>query len=206
MTSPTLTQRWSLPASALLLVLFGYFLHPHKILSLVCLGASLFLVSNWMWKAPVETVYRTLALTKSPVNLTATGALLGPATAMLLRWFQNRTLHPNPLRPFLLVSMSIGLAEEFVFRGYFLGRLRERLQPWAAVLASSLLHTAYKTAIFVPSSGLNELAFLAGLTFAFGLLLGYWRVKAGSIWPCALFHALFDLWTYGDRTTPWWVW
>ena len=202
-SSPGLT---STLLAAALFVLFGYLLHINKPASLASLFAGLALISSWMWKAPGETLARALGLKQAPPILMAVGAVTGVATAMLLRWFQTKTFHPWPLRSFLIISMSIGATEELIFRGCFLGRFQKWWRPAGAVTAAALTHAAYKTAIFIPSSPVRELATLGGFTFAFGLLLGCWRVKAASVWPCVLFHALFDLWVYGDRTTPWWIW
>ncbi len=134
------------------------------------------------------------------------GAALGIGLAMLLRWQQTHTLHPWPLRPFLMMAVMVGLTEEIVFRGYFLGRFLEWQPPLTAIALSALLHTAYKIALFISTSPADELLFLGSLTFGAGLLLGYWRKASASIWPCVVFHSLFDLWVYGDRATPWWVW
>ena len=188
------------------MVLFGYLLHQHRIPALIGLAASLLLLAGWMWQASFDELRRTFALSRAPMKLMIAGLLLALAMGMLLRWFQTQTFHPSPLRPFLLISMSIGITEELIFRGYFLGRLAQWWNPLPAVTISAILHSAYKTAIFIPSSPANDLMFLGGITFAFGVLLGHWRIKSNSLWPCILFHALFDLWVYGDRTTPWWVW
>jgi membrane protease YdiL (CAAX protease family) len=192
--------------AAVLFVLFGYLLHIIKPASMLSLAAGLTLMTSWMWRAPEGQLTEVFGLTRAPLPLTALGAVAGIGTGTLLRWFQTHSFYPWPLRPFIILSISIGVTEELVFRGFFLGRFLKGWSSAGAVAAAALFHAAYKTAIFIPFSPAGELGTLGGVTFAFGLLLGYWRVKAGSIWPCVIFHAVFDLWVYGDRMTPWWVW
>ncbi len=196
----------SAPSAAALLVLFGYLLHVNKATALVCLAAGLALISTWIWKTPLERSTRVLGFKRPPARVMTAGLALGLATAAYARWAQGRPLFPCPLRAFLFISISIGATEELVFRGFFLGRFLDRWRPVAAVAAAALAHAAYKTAIFVPSTALAELALLGGLTFAFGLLLGWWRARNHGVWPCVAFHVVFDFWVYADRTTPWWVW
>lgn len=193
-------------ATALLWVLFGFFLHQNTNLALASLVASMLIMSHWLWRSTYEELCRTFAFKRAPRSLMISGAALALAMGILLRWLQTHSLYPSPLRSFLLVSMSIGITEELIFRGYFLGRLAVWCRPAAAIVLSSIFHSTYKTAIFISAAPLDELALLGGITFAFGLLLGLWRTKSNSLWPCILFHGLFDLWVYGDRTTPWWVW
>jgi len=192
--------------NASMLALFGFFLNQNRIVAFICLASALSLMFIWLGNTPSDQIRRTLALGRTKVIAVGGGGALGLATAMLLRWLQTHTLHPFRLRTFGLVSMSIGFTEELIFRGYFLGRLLESRGPAAAIILSALFHAVYKTAIFFSSSTAGDLVLLGGLTFAFGVLLGYWRIKTQSIWPSAAFHVVFDLWVYGDRTAPWWVW
>lgn len=104
------------------------------------------------------------------------------------------------------MAVLVGVTEELLFRGYFFGRLSRWQSATAAIVVSALLHTSYKVAIFIPNNQVGDLFFLGSVTFCAGLILGYWRKASASIWPCIVFHALFDLWVYGDRSTPWWVW
>lgn len=192
--------------NASMLALFGLFLNQNRVAAFICLAAALIQMSIWLWNTSYDQTRRTLALGRAKVITVCGGGALGFATATLLRWFQTNTLHPYRFRTFGLVAMSIGFTEELIFRGYFLGRLLESRGSATAVILSALFHAVYKTAIFISSFDAGELAFLGGLTFAFGLLLGYWRIKTQRVWPSAAFHVVFDLWVYGDRTTPWWVW
>jgi membrane protease YdiL (CAAX protease family) len=87
------------------------------------------------------------------------------------------------------------------------------LVSFAAVLLAAGSHAAYKTALFVfPPDGVTRqsqgaLLFIAGVTFGFGVVLGWMRVRQGTIAAPLAFHVLFDLLVYGQyATAPWWVW
>lgn len=192
--------------NALMLALFGLFLNQNRIVAFICLATALLPMFIWLRNTLYDEMRRTLALGRAQVAMVFAGGALGLTTATLLRWLQTHTLHPCRLRTFASVSMSIGFTEELIFRGYFLGRLLESRGPAASIILSALFHAVYKTAVFIPSSTADQLVLLGGFTFTFGVLLGHWRIQTQSIWPSAAFHVVFDLWVYGDRTTPWWVW
>lgn len=191
---------------ALLIVLFGYYLHQNRWPAFLCLTAALLLFSRWIWKASFEEIRRILGFNRHRMYWLLYGAILGIGLAMLLRWDQARMLYPWPLRPFLVMAVLVGLTEEILFRGWFYGLLFQWRGAPLAIAVTALLHTAYKVAIFIPAGPIGELLFLGSVTCCAGLILGYWRKAAGSIFPCLVFHALFDLWIYGDQATPWWVW
>ncbi len=71
------------------------------------------------------------------------------------------------------------LAEELMFRGYLLGRLREKLKPWTAAIFVSivfgLIHGQWNVGIDV---------------FVLSLFLCYLRERTGSIWAGVVLHAL----------------
>lgn len=102
-------------------------------------------------------------------------------------------LHPDPLFP-LTHLIVVALPEEFFFRGYLLGRLREawpggvrlggvRLGP--AVLVSSLLFAlGHYLVDFVPA---RMAVFFPALAFA------WLRERTGSIAPGVIFHALCNV-------------
>ncbi len=137
------------------------------------------------------------------------GLLAGGALAVCYRAAMVLPVLPLRLRPFAAVAVLIGSVEELVYRGAIQGRLRPLGAVGAVVLAAAL-HTAYKWAVFAfpPDPALTvDLGLLTVSTFAGGLFLGALRERAGSVWPCLLAHAAFDLLVYGDSATvPWWVW
>jgi membrane protease YdiL (CAAX protease family) len=190
----------------LLVVLFGYLLHQSESVALISLGVCFMFISDWIRKTSLTELQQIFAFSKPHWSWMSYGVFIGIGLSMVLRWNQTHTLYPWPLRPFLTMAVMIGITEELLFRGYFLGRLLSWQHPAIGITISALLHAAYKVAIFVSPSPADDLLVLGTVTFSAGLLLGYWRKASGSIWPCIVFHALFDLWVYGDRATPWWVW
>ena len=99
----------------------------------------------------------------------------------------------------------IGVSEEVIFRGYVLGRMHKVFNSLHSVVIVAVLHSAYKVAIFWPFAAV-DLVYLGMMTFIVGLGLGYSRIHSGSLWPALVFHATFDIFVYGDRVTPWWIW
>lgn len=78
----------------------------------------------------------------------------------------------------LVVGVTPGIAEEFLFRGYVQSRLLVRWWRWAAIVTASLLF------------GLAHLdPVQSPVTFFMGLFLGYMAERAGSIRPAMVCHA-----------------
>lgn len=196
------------------LVLFGATVHGSGWLRLVA-SAGLILAAVCLARALTATgpVAATLGLLR-PRGLGAAGwvglgLLVGSALAAWYRVAMVLPILPLCLRPFALVAVLIGAAEEVVYRGVIQERLRPLGAAGAAVLAAAL-HTAYKGALFAfpPDAAMPvDLGLLTVGTFVGGALLGALREQAGNLWPCLLAHAAFDLMVYGDSATvPWWVW
>lgn len=78
---------------------------------------------------------------------------------------------------FLVVAISPAIAEEFAFRGFLFGTLKDKYKPWVAILVSAVLFGAYH---------MNLLQFVGGLMM--GLGLGYVAYKSGSIWIGVIMH------------------
>jgi membrane protease YdiL (CAAX protease family) len=194
-----------LAASSILVVGFGYLTQLHLAAALLCLAACLLPVLYWVWEAGAGDVNRVFGFRGCGWSWLAGAILAGLAFAILLRWHEGSQLIPMGIKPFIIMAGLIGLTEELLFRGYFMGRFAQWLGPVVGVFLAAVLHTTYKVAIFIPTSSV-DLVFLESLTLVVGLLLGWVRHASHSVWPCALFHIVFDLWVYGDRLTPWWVW
>lgn len=80
---------------------------------------------------------------------------------------------------FFTLIILAPIAEEILFRGYFLGALLKEHKPWIAVIAVSLLF------------GLVHGSWNVGLdTFALSLVLCSLRITTGSLWPGILVHML----------------
>ena len=88
------------------------------------------------------------------------------------------------LRSFFALSVTAGVVEELLYRGFVLWVLAQWMPLWAAVLLSSI---AFGLAHSYQGAGGMLRTGLMGLLFA-GLF-----VASGSIWLPMLFHALFDI-------------
>ena len=84
----------------------------------------------------------------------------------------------------LLLSFGNAWAEEVVVVGFLLTRLRQlRVNPWLALLISSLLRGSYHL----------YQGFGAGVgNVAMGLIFGYAWQRTGRLWPLIIAHALID--------------
>lgn len=95
----------------------------------------------------------------------------------------------------LTISLTIVLTEEIGWRGYFLPRLAV-LGERRALLLSGLLHGVWHLPVVLLTSlylaeGSRWLvipAFLISAT-AFGVFVGWFRLRTGSVWPAVLAHA-----------------
>jgi len=136
---------------------------------------------------------------------------VGAAAGMLQRNHIGLLQEPTSgLKLFVVPACLIGVAEELVYRGWLLGRISALGAP-AAVVIAAVAHAVYKTALFAwPPDAVGfgfNLAGIALLTVAGGLVLGILRVTSRSVWPAVLAHAAFDALVYSAYTAaPWWVW
>jgi uncharacterized protein len=91
---------------------------------------------------------------------------------------------PDRLGAFLafgaVASLVAPLVEELIFRGVGFALL-EPYGEWLAVIATGILFGVYHGLIVA-------LPVLA----AFGIVLGWLRLKTGSVYPCIALHALFN--------------
>ncbi len=82
---------------------------------------------------------------------------------------------------FILLVLVAPWTEELIFRGFVLNGFLKRYKPRNAVILSalgfSILH-------------LNPYQLIG--TFVLGVLLGWVRLKTGSLWPCIFLHAVFN--------------
>ncbi len=78
---------------------------------------------------------------------------------------------------FIVVGISPAIAEEFAFRGFLFGTLKDKYKPWVAIVVSAVLFGAYH---------MNLLQFVGGLMMGIGL--GYVAYKSGSIWIGVIMH------------------
>jgi len=81
------------------------------------------------------------------------------------------------LLAFLTLVVIAPVAEEILFRGYLLGKLRKHVPVWLAILVTSLLF------------GLVHFAWNVGVdVFALSIVLCLLRISTGRLWPAMLLH------------------
>ncbi len=99
----------------------------------------------------------------------------------------------------LALSTFLAMGEEVGWRGYMLSRLKS-MGVFRAMLAVGFLHGVWHLPLMLATpwyhaSG-NRLIvvplFLVTLTLA-GILFGYLRFTTGSVWPCAIAHATYNV-------------
>lgn len=80
---------------------------------------------------------------------------------------------------FLTLVIIAPVAEETLFRGYLLGKLRRYVPVWAAVIITSLLF------------GIVHFAWNVGVdVFALSIVLCVLRIQTGRLWPSILLHMI----------------
>jgi membrane protease YdiL (CAAX protease family) len=113
----------------------------------------------------------------------AASAVLSQVYPTSKSWF---TLEPGVTSlalSFVLIAIAAPIAEELVFRGWIYTSLRSRFGALASVIVSALL---FANAHY-ESSHLYALA-----VFPVGLLLGFVRERAGTLWATIALHALYN--------------
>ncbi len=78
---------------------------------------------------------------------------------------------------FIVVGICPAIAEEFAFRGFLFGTLKDKWKPWLAIVVSAQLFGAYH---------MNLLQFVGGTMMGIGL--AYVAYMSGSIWIGAIMH------------------
>lgn len=128
------------------------------------------------------------ALPLAPVGLdllvwTALGVLAQIPVVLAWAWALGRTVGlpslPNPFAAVGVLGVVLGapLAEEVLFRGYGLARVRELGGERRALLFTTLVFAlAHGSWVKLPG------------TFAIGLFLGWLVLRTGSLWPALLGH------------------
>jgi membrane protease YdiL (CAAX protease family) len=98
---------------------------------------------------------------------------------------------------FLEQVFFIGFPEEFFYRGYLMGRLRNWIGDLQALFLNavifSLAHLVFLFTVHDFTFIWNDI--LVGFqSFIGGLLLGYIYLKSGDIIPGTLFHISLNVW------------
>lgn len=189
------------------LILFSYFSNINLALSISFLTVSLAIMMYSLYGNHAEDVRRAFGMQRGKRIMIWIFMLAGLAVlaALLYRFYLGETGVPRTLTLFSLTAIFIGAAEEFLFRGFML-TIISRHNPFWAVALCAMMHSTYKVALFLPFFDASLIKLFV-YTFGTGWLLGYSRYKSKSIYPCLVFHCLFDFLVYGDMiSTPWWVW
>lgn len=90
---------------------------------------------------------------------------------------------PREHKRFQLVSITAGITEEIVFRGFLIGAFALALPVWLAAIAA--------TALFVLGhvyQGVSGMMRILPISIAFAAMF----VISGSLWPCILLHIAVD--------------
>ncbi|MFH5802471.1 ABC transporter permease subunit/CPBP intramembrane protease [Alienimonas sp. DA493] len=146
------------------------------------------------------SVRRTFRFRLPNLKLTAVAAALAfclqPLIGVLTHWLTGRffpeppagyaefgaTMATVPLPlAFLAAAIAPAVCEELAFRGFLLSGFARARRPWLAVGLSAL---AFGVVHLVPQQ-----VFAATLA---GLVLGTIAWKGRSLWPCILFHLIFN--------------
>lgn len=89
---------------------------------------------------------------------------------------------------FVVFALFAPLAEEFLFRGYILGWLRDLMPGWTAIGLSAALF-ALVHGLFLPQIGVSGWLGAADF-FALGILTAWWTVRTASLWPAYVAHVV----------------
>jgi len=83
--------------------------------------------------------------------------------------------------------------EEFIFRGWMMGRIAERWGLWAGVIGNSLIFTLMHVDVDNTAAlGLQGIAIFTSTTFLFAVFLSLLVIRERSIWGAAGWHASWN--------------
>ena len=192
--------------------LFAWFIQEDNYLIAVAFGgllmASLVISAIIVKSESPAEIFEVNRFNKRILVFCFAGLFIGVVPAFCGRYYYDLTDFPASLTIIALVSPLIGITEELVFRGYIQDRLRIVGTVGAVVIAAAA-HALYKLLVLGSVADIVEVNFLAlvGLTFGFGLAVGFIRAASHSVIPALVAHASFDILMYGDFTSmPVWVW
>lgn len=90
---------------------------------------------------------------------------------------------------FITLVVVAPLAEELLLRGYFLGRLSEKISKWLAVIITALMFGLLHLLGFTETGIVLQWGASVD-TFALGLVAGVLRLATHGIWAGVLLHAI----------------
>lgn len=104
--------------------------------------------------------------------------------------FQNLVMQYEYIVAFITLVVIAPIAEELLFRGYFLGKVSARTNKWISVLVTAIIFGLMHVPGFTADGGFQLQWGAAADTFSLGLVLGALRVFTGSIWAGVLLHMI----------------
>ncbi|WP_178130305.1 CPBP family intramembrane glutamic endopeptidase [Reyranella sp. CPCC 100927] len=151
------------------------------------LGLRRFAV-RWWWLAPLCTLLLSVAMDEVLLRLVRVlfNTDLTPQTSHVIAALA--TTLPLALAATLTIGLLGPFAEELLFRGLIYGYVDGRFGARAAWATSSILFAAAHA----------EPAHIA-LVLPIGILLGWVRLRSGSLWPCVLAHVI------NNTLVVWWA-
>jgi membrane protease YdiL (CAAX protease family) len=94
----------------------------------------------------------------------------------------------------VIYSLANAMMEELLFRGLFMGKMKEVLGPWGAVIITSIIFTVEHSA----ASYLNlaEAMIFQIVLFPMALLFAYLIQKTDNLWGSTLYHTGSDIFLF----------
>ncbi|MGN0984936.1 MAG: lysostaphin resistance A-like protein [Candidatus Enterenecus sp.] len=138
---------------------------------------------------------REVGIAPAPLSMTAAAAGLAPILYLLVTfvlallpeaWLESyaeasAALNENGLATILATVVAAPIAEEVVFRGLILSRLKRAMPGWLAVVLSALVFgLCHGQAVWI------------AYAFTLGLIFGLMAHRSGSILPSMLAHFIFN--------------
>jgi len=158
------------------------------------LGLGLGKKKRTLWISMFVLLVTPILYTSIPIAVHYAGILELPMQEPRLRWILL-----IGFIPFTAIFILPCLLEEIGWRGFLLPKLMSLGQLPALFLSGALWgfwHTPFKLVDI--NNGHPRILFLYALVFfplfdsLFGVLVGWTRLKSGSIWPAVIMHAVYD--------------
>lgn len=100
-----------------------------------------------------------------------------------------RMINSSRLTLFTMAALAIltaPLIEEIVYRGIVYSALQRSITPWPAVIVTTFLFAIVHVPQYLGSPA------TIGLLLVLSLILSIMRMKTGNLWPCVVFHTIFN--------------
>jgi membrane protease YdiL (CAAX protease family) len=132
---------------------------------------------RWLWMAPIAVLIVSFAVDEGLLRLVRAwaGEAILPTVNTVIA--DIATTPERTALAVLVLGVLAPMVEELIFRGLVYGYVEGRLGAIAALIVSSLLFAAAHV------EGIHM-----ALVLPIGLLLGWVRLRAGSLWPTIAAH------------------